>query len=326
MKRMTAFAMIAAILLPCVMAEEVTDNKNFRGQVNFDAPCIWSIQGTKVTSSAAELNLTDGLTATTDELNAVADASGRATTATVADNGTVTLSASTPFVVITGTGQTINTSCDIVFAQSFPNQTLFTIMCAYGSTNYIRFSNTTAQVIGDTVTLEPGQAIQLYSQATNKLCRANGANPATMTDVTTISNATLKVYGLTLEIASGGTVTLPAASIASTALPATIANSTMFSNLNANIVGSNLVVTTGGTVILPSAAISSAALPASIVNTTTFSNQNAFVYGSNITARSGGTATLSGTVVLGGLPTSTNTFSVSGTAWNSNGYVCVWTP
>jgi hypothetical protein len=65
MKRMTAFAMIAAILLPCVKAAEVTENMNFRGQVNFDAPCIWSIQGTKVTQTAAQLNAAGGGTTAT---------------------------------------------------------------------------------------------------------------------------------------------------------------------------------------------------------------------------------------------------------------------
>lgn len=59
-----------------------------------------------------------------------------------------------------------------------------------------------------------------------QLNAAAGGSTATLTP-TLVSNATLKVYGQVLEVVSGGTVTLPAASIASAALPAAIANSTL---------------------------------------------------------------------------------------------------
>lgn len=153
-----------------------------------------------------------------------------------------------------------------------------------------------------------------------------GGVGATVTSATLVSNANLKVYGSNLVLVTGGTVTLPSASIASAALPATIANSTTVSNQNMLIHGSNLVLVSGGTITLPSASIASAALPATIANSTTVSNENLFVYGSNVTARTGGTVTMAGTVVLSGLPTSTNGFSVTGSAWNSNGFVCVWAP
>jgi len=36
------------------------------------------------------------------------------------------------------------------------------------------------------------------------------------------------------------------------------------------------------------------------------------------------TTEIFGRLILPGLPTSTNGFDTSGTIWNSNGYLCVW--
>jgi len=47
----------------------VSEDYQFKGVVDFDTGAIWKIKGTRVTASAAELNLSDGLTVTTAELN-----------------------------------------------------------------------------------------------------------------------------------------------------------------------------------------------------------------------------------------------------------------
>lgn len=250
-----AVGAVVALLVAIAVAEEYRSPVVFKSDVDFDTGANLKIQGTKVTSTAAELNIMDGVTATADEINAAADQSARVTTATVADNGSVTLSASTPYVIITGTGQALNASCDIAFTQPFPASGEWTVMCAYGSTNYICFSNITSQVIGDTTTLRPGEAVKLFAQATNKLClsgqgvitsnRLAAADfgaftvaagggvsidsdglPATVTSVTTLSNDTAKVYGARVEVASSGalvvnssaTVTVPAGSIAAASI------------------------------------------------------------------------------------------------------------
>ncbi len=75
-----------------------------------------------------------------------------------------------------------------------------------------------------------------------------------------VSNAVLKVYGSNLVIVTGGTVTLPDASIASAALPASIAASTVVSNATLKVYGSNLVVKAGGTVTVPAGSISEASI------------------------------------------------------------------
>ena len=88
---------------------------------------------------------------------------------------------------------------------------------------------------------------------------AGGGSAATLTP-TLVSNATLKVYGSNLVIKAGGTVDLPAASVASTALAASITDSTLFSNNTAKVYASNLVVKAGGTVTVPDGSVGVAAL------------------------------------------------------------------
>ena len=78
----------------------------------------------------------------------------------------------------------------------------------------------------DAVSIDAVNGITVTAAALNDA--GNGAT-ATLTP-TLVSNATGKVYMQTVEIPSGGTVTLPDASIASAALPAAIINSTIVSN------------------------------------------------------------------------------------------------
>jgi hypothetical protein len=86
---------------------------------------------------------------------------------------------------------------------------------------------------------------------------------ANLTGRSTVSNALSKFYGTNVEVVTGGTVTFPAASLASTALPAAIANSTLVSNALLKVQGTNvtivsggsLTVGTGGTVTLPASSV-----------------------------------------------------------------------
>lgn len=72
MKKMIVVAVSAlalALVIP-LMAEDHPGPDNFRGVVNFDKGAKVQIDGTLVTSSAAELNILDGCTATAANLNA----------------------------------------------------------------------------------------------------------------------------------------------------------------------------------------------------------------------------------------------------------------
>lgn len=69
---LVGFVMIACVGLS-VFAADTAENWNFGGKVNFDHGAIVQIEGTEVTSSAAELNIMDGVTATASEINAAAD-------------------------------------------------------------------------------------------------------------------------------------------------------------------------------------------------------------------------------------------------------------
>jgi hypothetical protein len=86
---------------------------------------------------------------------------------------------------------------------------------------------------------------------------AGGGTTATLAP-TLISNATLKVYGSNLVVVTGGTITLPSASIASAALPATIADSTIVSNATLKVYAQTIVVPAGGTLTLNSAVFKAA--------------------------------------------------------------------
>jgi hypothetical protein len=61
MKKLSAGILVSMIVMAGgLFAAEIVDNYNFRGEVNFDAPCRWKINATRVTATAAELNQLDG--------------------------------------------------------------------------------------------------------------------------------------------------------------------------------------------------------------------------------------------------------------------------
>lgn len=56
MKRRTIAGMVLMVLASVVLAEEITSPQNFKNDVNFDAGCVWKINNTRVTATAAQLN------------------------------------------------------------------------------------------------------------------------------------------------------------------------------------------------------------------------------------------------------------------------------
>jgi hypothetical protein len=64
---MKKLVMVLAAVMTCAaiaLAEEITHNVNYKGEVNYDTSAIWKINGTKVTATAAMLNVTNRVLAT----------------------------------------------------------------------------------------------------------------------------------------------------------------------------------------------------------------------------------------------------------------------
>lgn len=102
------------------------------------------------------------------------------------------------------------------------------------------------------------------------------------------SNQVGTIYGSNLTVVTGGSVTVPAGSIAgaSVASPITVA---VVSNQVAAFYGSNLTVKAGGTVVVPAGSIASASIAAgSMLNATTLSNVANVVYTTNLIIVAGG--------------------------------------
>jgi hypothetical protein len=68
MKKRMIMATVVGLILGAglLIAAEVSENMNYKGDVNFDAGCNWKIKGTKVTATAAQINQlsSDGVVAT----------------------------------------------------------------------------------------------------------------------------------------------------------------------------------------------------------------------------------------------------------------------
>lgn len=81
-------AAVIGIGLVCsiALAAVVTENYVFKGQVDFDNGCIWKIAGTKVTSTAAELNIMDGVTVSAAQINAAGGGSAATLTPSLVSN------------------------------------------------------------------------------------------------------------------------------------------------------------------------------------------------------------------------------------------------
>jgi len=87
MKKLGLFATMV-LVAGLAMGLNVTGNQNFTGEINFDGS--WAIKGTKVGSSATELNILDGITATTAQLNTLGPLSALVVTNVTKSTGAVT--------------------------------------------------------------------------------------------------------------------------------------------------------------------------------------------------------------------------------------------
>ena len=84
---MKRFLISAAALVLCalpLMALNVPQDQNFSGAINFDKGCLWSIQGTKVTATASQLNTASTIGITNASLTLTRQGSPSVTNATVA--------------------------------------------------------------------------------------------------------------------------------------------------------------------------------------------------------------------------------------------------
>ena len=167
---------IVSIFASTLMAEEVTHPMAFRDRVmfrgstgpDFDASNIYSIGGTKVTSSAAELNIMDGVTATAAQINSAAVPSSGMTTATVTNGAALTLSAATPNVVVTSSGSANTFTNTITIATPYPVGTVFRLIAAGANTNLILIADsTTVLALGSDALLDATDTLVIFTSATN---------------------------------------------------------------------------------------------------------------------------------------------------------------
>jgi hypothetical protein len=130
--------------------------------------------GVVITASGTELNIMDGVTATAAEINSAADASARMTTAAVTNGSTVTLSAATPVVVFTGSGQAAGFSNLVSIALPYPVGVEFLLTVSSASTNLIQFADsTTVLSLGALTTLDATDTLKIFTTATNKAVKVS---------------------------------------------------------------------------------------------------------------------------------------------------------
>jgi len=131
----------------------------------------------EVTASAAELNLVDGVTATTAELNAAADASARATTASITNGAVLTLSAATPVVALTGIGQADNYTNTFTIATPYPIGVDFTLYVTAASSNLLLLADsTTVLALGSDWEADGTDTLKFYTIATNSAVKISSSD------------------------------------------------------------------------------------------------------------------------------------------------------
>jgi len=151
------------------------DHTYENGTVDFKGTL--KIDGTEVTSTATELNLMDGVTATANEINAAADASVARTTASLTNSATLTLSANTPIVAITGTGGADDTTNTITIATPYPLYVTFTLYVTSTSSNLIKIADDgTTMAIGSDWIADNTDTLVIYTAATNRAYKVGGSN------------------------------------------------------------------------------------------------------------------------------------------------------
>jgi hypothetical protein len=136
-----------------------------------------SLNGVAVTATAAELNLNDGVTATTAEINAAADLSTRIVSTSKANGQAITLSASTPIVVVTSTGAASGATNTVTLATPYPLYQTFTITVASGSTNKVKIADsTTVLSLGSDWIGDATDSLTILTTATNKAVKVSASD------------------------------------------------------------------------------------------------------------------------------------------------------
>jgi len=136
-----------------------------------------AIGGVYVTATPAELNTMDGVTATAAELNASADLSARVVNTSVTNGAAVTLSASTPNVILTGIGGAANTTNTVTLALPYPLYQTFTLTVASGSTNLVTLADsTTVLSLGSAWVGGPTDTLTLFTTATNMAVKVSSSD------------------------------------------------------------------------------------------------------------------------------------------------------
>jgi hypothetical protein len=168
-------AILGVLAIPCLawMADrddvEHTGRHIFTEQGSVDLRGTVKVGGTTLTSTAAELNIVDGVTATADEINGAADLSARLSSTSKTNGASLTLSASTPVVVLTGIGSANNATNTITLATPYPLYQTFTLTVASGSTNLIKLADsTTVLSLGSDWIGGPTDSLTILTTATNK--------------------------------------------------------------------------------------------------------------------------------------------------------------
>jgi len=117
------------------------------------------------------------LTATASEINAVADVSARQTTASLTNGAALTLSASTPVVILTGTGGANDTTNTFTLTSPWPAGVEFTLVAAVGTTNLLLLADATTTVsLGSSWLADETDSLKFYTVSTTALSKTGGSD------------------------------------------------------------------------------------------------------------------------------------------------------
>lgn len=165
---------VGLVLVAVVAFGQVNErgNKVFSGEVTMEGPLDidgdLNIAGTKVTASAAELNIMDGVTATASEINKAADVSAGQRAVSLTNGQAFALLSTDKEVTLTGIGGANGTTNTITLALPYPVGLDVLLRVAATSTNKILLADSTTVLdLGANVVLSAGQSLRIYTTATN---------------------------------------------------------------------------------------------------------------------------------------------------------------
>lgn len=162
-----AVAAVAGMFVFSAVAINIPGNQNFTGEVNIDGDLM--LKGTKVTATAAELNIMDTVTATAAEINRAADLSAGQRAVTVTNGQAVALTAADAVIALTSTGVASGETNTITIAQPYPAGNRVLLRVASASTNLVKIADsTTVMALGADVNMAATATLDLYFAATNE--------------------------------------------------------------------------------------------------------------------------------------------------------------